>query len=243
VIGIGHNNPPISPIEAAEAKADALCASARNMLYSTLYSVEIVTQAEADAVADLLVRVKHAWFDADKARKAERAPHDAAAREVQGLWKPLLNRLEQADAELSRPLGEWLGRQQAALALAQQKARDEAEAARLTASLELQAADRSNPVEREAAERLLREAKDMEADARQLGRAKASAGGAEGRAAHLRTAWEVMIHDPQAAVMHYWNTRPGDILELVTKLANEDVRRHGIRRIPGCTITQVQRVV
>jgi hypothetical protein len=239
MIGIGHNNPPPSPIEAAEAEADALCASTRNMLYS----VEIVTQAEADAVADLLVMVKHAWFKADKARKAERTPHDAAARQVQRLWKPLLNRLEQAEAELVRPLGEWLGRQQAALALARQKARDEAEAARLTASLELQAADRSNPVEREEAERLLREAKDMEADARRLGRAKASAGGAEGRAAHLHTAWEVTIDDLYTALTHYWNTRSEDIIELLMKLANEDVRRHGIRQIPGYTITQVQRVV
>jgi hypothetical protein len=121
----GHNNPPKDdPFEAFTAHIGDLFEEAKNFLDGEA----IGSDAQADAVSKLLEMLRTAAKDADKARAAEKKPHDDAAKVVQTKWKPLLDKADLAVTTCKRVLAPWLQAKEAAARAAAEVARAAAEA-------------------------------------------------------------------------------------------------------------------
>ena len=86
---IGHNNPPVDPLDAHDLAIRDLAE-----LVSGMTAVE--TQEQADAVEAIAKQCRSQRQAADEARAAEKKPHDDAAKAVQAAWKPLLDRCDKA---------------------------------------------------------------------------------------------------------------------------------------------------
>ena len=82
----GHNNPPPSPLEAAEARIKNL----RDEITFWLDGDPIPNQEVADDITNRLDEVRKAVKQADAERKAEKKPHDDAAKAVDAAWNPII---------------------------------------------------------------------------------------------------------------------------------------------------------
>lgn len=238
VAEIGHNNPPEpTAFEAFHTHIGDLFDEARNFLDGA----GINSEAEAEGVSKLLDLIRTAAKDADKARAAEKKPHDDAAKAVQAKWKPLLDRAEMAVDTCKRALTPWLQKKAAEQAAAAEAARQEAEACAAAAAQAMRQADVTDLTAREAAEALVDDAKRAEADAARAEKARPQATGGA-RATTLRTSYRAEMTDPRAALKHYLSAQPDAIKACLQGLADADVRR-SIRTIPGFTIHTDQTVV
>lgn len=85
------NNAP--PDDSFEQLSEAIADLAREGL-TLIEKGAAKTQDEADRASDLANRLGEFWNKADDARKAEKKPHDDAAKEVQVKWSPILTTAE-----------------------------------------------------------------------------------------------------------------------------------------------------
>lgn len=229
------NAPTDSAVLFAEHVEDLLL-EARNWLDGE----PITTEEQAAAVSSLLNRLRRTAKDADEARKAEKKPHDDAAKAVQAKWTPIISKAELATTTAKQALAPWLkaveDKQRAEAEFARREAdRIAAIAAEAhkTAGSDLQAV--------EDAERLLKAAAAAEKDAARAEKAKAHAKGGE-RAVGLRSVWSPALTDACAALKHYRAERPADLKAWLLEQAERDVRA-GARSIPGFTISEERRAV
>jgi hypothetical protein len=238
---IGANNPP--PFEAISLHVSDLLTEAHNWCDGS----EIETQAQADQVARLIDDFRQAQKAADDARKEEARPFDEAKAAVQAKYAPLLaetkaqtGSIPRALSALKAALTPWLQRlereRQAAARAAQEeadrKAQEAAEAARAARSSDLAA--------QEEAEALVAAAQAVQASADALANARSHAKG-DGRAIGLRKTYRPVMTDRKAALMHYAANRPDDLVALLQRLAEVDVRE-GKRSIPGFDVIEEARV-
>lgn len=241
LIVIGGNNPPeLTPFEIAE--------KAVNEIYDEtvlwLDGQKIDSQELADGVANLLAEIRKAEKLADDTRTAEKAPLDEAVKAIQAKYAPLIadtksmkGKTVLAAQACKAALQPWLDAEDRRLAAEAAAARAEADRKRQEAEAALRASEADNLAEREAAEEQLREARKAEAAANVASRKTATAGGAFGRAVGLRTGWEVVLDDPQAAARHYWTTDRSALDTLLLSLAERDIKA-GKRGIPGVVIVE-----
>ena len=109
-----------------------------------------------------------------------------------------------AIAACKKALQGWLDKVDAELREKARLAREEADAKQLAAQEALRAAQSTDLAAREAAEELVRDAKKAETQANIASRQTATAGGAMGRAASLRTVWVASVEDPIAFGRYAW---------------------------------------
>lgn len=235
---MGANNPPEeSAFAGFEAHINDLFEEAKNFLDGA----GVNSDAEAEGVSKLLDLIRTAAKDADKARAAEKKPHDDAGKAVQAKWKPLLDRAEMAVDACKRALAPWLTRKAEEQRQAAEKARLDAEERAKAAAEAMRSTTLDNLEGREAAEALMKEADRAQADAAKAEKARPQAvGGA--RATTLRSYFTPMLADPKAALVHYVATRPDDVKAFLLGLAKQDVAA-GKRQIPGFDVIEERRVV
>jgi hypothetical protein len=118
---IGANKPP--PVVAMSLHVDDLFSLVSGSTASPVATDE--QEAQLDA---LLNDVRKAANDAEALRKAEKKPHDDAAKAVQAAWKPILDKCDHAAAAIKNALTPYREARQRAKDEAVRKAREEAEA-------------------------------------------------------------------------------------------------------------------
>lgn len=233
---IGHNAPP-DPFDGFSAHIEDLFEQAQQFLDGE----PIATEAQAQDVSRLLNMVRKTSTDAENARKAEKKPHDDAAKAVQAKWKPLLDRLDLAASTAKNALAPFLRKQEEAQRAAAQAAMEEA---RQQAQAAAQAAERVSDTDLagQSSVRILREnAAALEKTATRLGKQKAHAKGGE-RAIGLRSVWTPVLTDACAALRHYRERQPEELKEWLLGQAEKDVRA-GARSIPGFEINEERKAV
>jgi colicin import membrane protein len=229
---MGHNNPPPpTPLEAAKELISLLDVEA-----SAWFDGEpIKNQKQADEVARLIDAARKAKQQFDSDRKAEKKPHDEAAKAVDAKWRPVI-----ADAERILEIAKaaqtpWLiqledekrAREEAARKVAEEKA---AEARRLAQEVD------GSLAAAKARDAAIEEAKRADAAAAYLAQDKAAAKGAGmARAVSLRTTWRSLVEDRRAILNHIAKTDPDSLTAFVEDWAAKKVRA-GARELPGVKI-------
>jgi len=229
---VGHNNPPApTPLEEARETLSMLDGEARNWFDGK----PIENQAQADSVARLIAAARQAKTQFDNARKAEKVPHDKAAKAVDAAWKPVIT-----DAERIVEIGKaaqtpWLMKLEAEKRAAEDAARKEAEAKAAEARRLAAEADGSLAATK-ARDAAIEEAKRAEAAAAKASRDKAGAKGAGMvRAIGLRSNWRSLVEDRRALLNHIATTDPDALTAFVEEWAAKAVRG-GARELPGVNI-------
>lgn len=219
-----HNQPPEVAIF---SQIDDLYEEAKNWADGE----PITSQEMADAITALREGIHEAGKKADALRIEAKRPHDEAAAAVQSLFNPYVQpkkgRVDMAKSALDALLTPWRTRVAAEKAAEAARIAAEAEAARLAAQEAMQASA-GNLAEREAAEELLADAKALEKTARRSEKAATTGLG-------LRTVWEAVLVDEEAAMDWVWGRAKDDVLAVAQRNADELVRS-GVRSVPGFVV-------
>lgn len=222
-------NAPADPAVLFAEEVNDLLLEARNYLDGE----PIANETQAEAVSSLLNRLRRVSKDADEARKAEKKPHDDAAKAVQAKWTPIIGKADLAVTTAKQALAPWLLK-------IEEDQRREAEVARMEAerlaavAAEAHASAAGNLEATEEAERVLKAAGAAQAHAKQAEKARPLAKGGE-RAIGLVDVFTPVLTDPCAALKHYREHQPAALKEWLLDQARADVRA-GKRSIPGFTI-------
>jgi len=226
---IGHNLPPEPFVLITESIEDLLL-EANNHLDGS----EIETEQQEAAVASILTRLRRELNAADDMRKAEKRPHDEAAKAVQAKWAPLLSKgdlaVNAAKAALTKFLRKREDEARAVAEAAAQEARRQAEAA-------ARAAEQARPddLAGQTTVRVLKEsAAAAEKAAEKASKTRVSAKGGE-RAVSLRTSYTAEITDGVAFARWAWEHRRPELLQFLEELADRECR-HGPQNIPGINV-------
>lgn len=246
LIHLGANHPPEpTPFEIAE--------KAVNDVYDEtvlwLDGKPIDSHELSDGVGNLLTAIRKAEALAEATRKAENAAFDAGKAEVQSRYLPLIGDTTKvkgktilAAAACRAALAPWLAAKQHRLDEEARIAREAADALQQAAQEALRASDAADLEKRAAAEALIADAKKADTAANVAGRQTATAGGAIGRSAGLRTVWVATITDPVDAARTAWREAQPEMLEFLQAWADRRVRE-GVRALPGFSITEKRVVV
>jgi hypothetical protein len=229
---IGHNNPPEpTPIEEARETISLLDLEASNWFDGA----PIENQAQADAVAKLLDDARKAEKRFDGERKAEKKPHDDAAKAVDAKWKPILadfGRIVEVAKAAQTP---WLIKLDDEKRAREDAARKEADEKAAAALKLAQEADGSLAAAK-ARDAAIEDAKRAEQAAVRAANDKAAAKGAGmARSVSLRTTWRSDVQDRRAILNHIAKTAPDDLTAFVEEWAAKAVRA-GARELPGVRI-------
>lgn len=237
---LGGNNPPEpTPFDMSKQAIEDLYIEAGQWLDGE----PVTTQAQADAINTLKAAIKAAKAEAEERRETEIKPHQVTVAEIQSRYNELIGKNktvtglaikaeEACNAALKPYLLELDRRQQEAARLA----REEAERKQQIASSAMQQRVAANLAQRDEAERLVKEAKKAEDDARKAEGLKAHARG-EGRATGLRTVYSAVMIDPREAAAWVWKERNADLIAWVQEQADKAVRA-GARTIQGFTVIE-----
>ncbi len=226
---IGHNTPP-DPLAAFSLHIDDLFEQAQQFLDGTA----IESEAQAEDVSRILNMVRKAAKDADEARKAEKKPHDDAAKAVQTRWKPILEKADLAAETAKNALAAFLMKKEAAQRAAAEAARQEA-ARQAEAAAQAAAVVSNTDLAGLTTVRVLQEnAAELTKKAERLDKKPIQARGGE-RAVSLRTSYRAEITDPVAFGKWLWEHRRADYLEWLEDVARRECR-HGSRGIPGVQV-------
>lgn len=218
----GHNNPP----------ADVAFSMSIDELFSTLSDSlaggEVTTDEQEAAIDALKDEFLKASQDADKARAAEKKPHDDAAKAVQTKWKPIIDKATRGKLECVAAITPYRAAKQKAKDEAARIAREDAEAKAKAAQEALRAADDLEA--KFAAEEALKQADKLAKAANRLDRAPTG----------LRTYWSATITDRKAALLYYLARNPEAFEDLIQSLADHDAR-NGRPAVPGITYNEEKR--
>lgn len=202
----GHNNPP------ADAAFGLMIDDLFTLLSDTLAGGDVTTDEQEAAIDAILDDFRTAGKDADKARVAEKKPHDDAAKAVQVKWKPIIDKADAGAGACKAALTPYRTAKQAAKDKAAREAREEAEARQKAAQDALKASDDLEA--RFEAEQQIEAAAKLVAVANKIDRS----------ATGLRTFYEAEITDRKAALLHYIARAPERFEALIQQLADEDAR-------------------
>ena len=193
----------------------------------------ITTEQQHDAVTKLYDGLHDAGKRADELRKDEKKPLDDEIKAIQDRYNPYIQP-KKGKVDLGKAaLGDMLAKWRAAVA---KKKEDEARKAREEAdrkAAEAQAAIRAssgNLAEREAAEAMLKEAKQADRFAKRQDKAATTGTG-------LRSVWVATPTDWEAGLDWAYGRDYVRFRELVQQMANEAVRT-GARSVPGFVVTE-----
>ncbi len=237
-LGIGGNNPPLTPFEAIKLHIDDLYDEAKGFLDGE----PITTQGQADAVTQLLEMIREATATADDLRKTENKPFDDGKAEVQARFAPLISDTKAvrgktvlAAEACKAALQPWRVKVAAEKEAAAKLLRDEADAKAKAAAEALRATEATDLAAREAAEALVFDAKVA---AMAANRAQTAAGKGNG----LRDNFQPVMTDPVLAARWAWDRHRTEMEGFILSLAKGDVLA-GSRALPGFEITNERRAV
>jgi hypothetical protein len=224
----GGNQPPA--FDAHKANIDDL----RTEATVWLDGAQVTTPEEAKGIDTLIKLARSARDEADKARAAEKKPHDDAAKAVQAKWKPLVDSAQRILDVCLEKVGSWR------VAEARRK---EAEAARIRAAAE---AERQAEIEatraasgnleaREEADQLSVSAKAAEKLASKAEKAANTGNG-------LRTVKRLVVTDARALAGWLWTHRREDAEAAHAEIAQRIFRNNG-PAIAGTEIVTEQKAV
>ena len=236
---IGHNNPPeLTAFDALKANIDDLFDEAKLWMDGE----PVTTQEQADNLNTLESRIRDAAKAAEAERKREAKPFDDGKKAVQERYNPLVQKgkgkTDQAIECIKAALKPYLIEKERLQREAAAKAREEAEQKQREAMEAMQKRDAANLEQSLAAEKLVEEAKQAEANANRAEKQKAHAKG-EGRATSLRKVWRAQMTDKREAAKWVMHDHPEDFLAFVQTKADQTVRA-GTRSIPGFNIVEDQ---
>lgn len=224
-VAIGDNKPPeLTPFEQVAADIGDLYEEAKGWLDGQ----PISTLGQAEEVGKLRDMLRDAGKRAEELRKTEAKPFDDGKAEVQARYNPLIQKdrgaVDVAIQTANRALAPYLKKiddDQRAEALRQRAEADRiANEARDAAQLAAQSGD---IVDREAAEKLLTDAKDAVKDMKAAERAKPQVAGLS-KAIGMKTVYHPELVDPSAAIAHYRQAQPAALKEWMIDQARKDVR-------------------
>ena len=195
---IGHNSQNAEPHELIQGKINDLVDSARKWLAEI--GGKIATQDHADKACNYSEEFAKLEKTADKARVAEKEPHDEAAKAVQTKWKPIVDTAAEKKV--------WMKKAFEVYAIAERKRLAE-EAARKAEE------------ERKAAEEARAQGQEPEPAAAVQEPIKVNAGTA-GRRVALKTRTVYVVTDVKtfAAELAGMNQPPAEFVETLRKIAN-----------------------
>lgn len=250
VATIGDNGGPAIDPTPSPASWTALKAHMDDLLEQVrgITGVEITEQAMADQAGQLLRDLQQVAADAEKARVAEKAPYDAAIKEIQDRFNeyiaPIKNKVpgsvSKAELALKNQIGAWLRKLDDERREREAAAREAAEKAEAEARAAHQAAIQSNDLDQiDAAEELLSVADDAARTLKAVEQSKAQVRSEGHRAIGLRSTWKAVRIEGEGgkALSHYARTQPARVIEFIQTLADEEVRR-GAREIPGFNVIE-----
>jgi hypothetical protein len=232
---VGHNHPPedgSTEFDLVKTEIEDLFMEAKNWCDGEA----IADQATHDVIEKLYDSLHAAGVKAEKLRVTEKEPFDTAIAEIQARFAPLIadnkstkGKVTLGKQELSKLLTPWRTKVAAVKAAEAKRIADEAEAARRTAQEAIRSSS-GNLAEREAAEELLADAKKLEKTATRTWKAATTGTG-------LRTVWDTVLVDEDAAMEWCWARAKDEILAVALKNAEEQVRA-GVRSVPGFTVVE-----
>lgn len=232
--GPGHNNPPAepTPFDLLKQEIEDLYDTAKDFCDGE----PIDSEAMASVITELHDRIHECGKRAEALRVDEKKPLDDQIAEIQAKFHPLIGNTKagkgkvilakEACQSLLTPWRQKVAAEKAAEARRQQ---EEAEAARQLAAKAMQASA-GNLAEREAAEELLADAKALEKTARRSEKAATTGLG-------LRTVWEAVLVDEEAAMDWLWARAKDEVLAVAQRNADELVRS-GVRQVPGFRVEE-----
>lgn len=240
--GIGDNNPPPpTPFEAVQQEILDLYDEAKNWCDGE----PITTPGQAESVGKLRDLIRAAEKRAEELRVELVKPLDAAKKEVQDRFNPLIQKdkgkTALAKAACNKALAPYLKKlddeqRQRSIELANlaaQRAEEAQAAARV-------AAQTGNLEHMEKAEELIDAAKDTAKVAKLADQAKPQVAGLN-KAIGMRSIWRAEMNDPGKALAHYRATKPGELKEWLREMARKDVaagKHYPADAIPGFTIIE-----
>lgn len=229
---IGHNNPPEpTPLEQAREALSLLDVEASAWFDGT----PIENERQAEDVARLLDAARKAEKQFDGHRKAEKQPHDDAAKAVDAAWKPVITDAKRIVEIAKAAQTTWLIKLDNEKRAREEAARKEAEAKAAEARRLAEQNDGSLTAAK-ARDAAIEEAKRAEAIAARAAHDKAKAKGAGmTRAIGLRTTWRSEVQEHRVLLNHIAKSAPGDLTAFVEEWAARAVRG-GARELPGVRI-------
>lgn len=230
---IGHNTP--EPFVLFSESIEDLLLEAENFLDGK----PIETEEQEKAVSSILTRLRREANAADDARKAEKKPHDEAAKAVQAKWNPLLEKADLAVNTAKSAITKYLLKKQEEQRAVAAAKRKEAEDAAAAAARFSQQADPDNLAARRTAVAAQEVAASLTKDADKADKQRAQARGGE-RAVGLRTIYRTELTDPLAFGRWAWANRNDEYLTFLEGLAERE-GRHGAKGIPGIIVHTEQK--
>ena len=235
VAASGHNGGPPLDDEPATSPFDAIKQEIEDLFDEAKHWADgeaVADQATHDQIEKLRDGIHEAGKRADALRVEEKKPLDDQVKAIQDRFNPLIQpkrgKVDMAKSVLDSLLTPWRTKVAAEKAEEAAKAAAEAEAARLAAQEAIRASS-GNLAEREAAEELLADAKQLEKTAKRADKAATVGTG-------LRTVWSAKLVDEDAAMEWCWARAKDEILAVAQRNADEQVRA-GVRQIPGFVVS------
>ena len=218
----GSNNPP------ADAAFALHIDELFTLLSDTLAGGEVDSDEKEAAIDGLLDDFHKAWKDADKERAAQKKPHDDAAKAVQALWKPIIDKADTGKRACSEAITPYRTAKQRAKEEGARKAREEAEAIERAAQ---EALRQSDDLEAKFnAEHELEQAKKLAAVANKIDRAPTG----------LRTRYIHRIINRRELLLHVVERYPEDLADMLNEFVRQKVAG-GLREMPGVEIIEEKR--
>lgn len=237
---IGHNMPPEpAPFDLSKDEIDGLVLEAKNWLDGQ----PVRSQAEADAIGQLIDLLRKAVNTADERRVEENRPFDEGKAKVQEKYAPLIADTKKVKGSAIRALEACKGALTPWLQKLEDEKRDAAEGLRREAEEKariaqeaVRAASGADFATKDDAEVLLQEAKKAEAIAKKAERKPVAAFGGS-RAIGLRTSWNAVLTGPVQAARWAWEHKRPEMEEFLLQLAQREVTT-GTRSIPGFDVIE-----
>ena len=216
-----HNNPPVGA-ELFQERFDSFIDEAG--------SFESIDENNSSTVRDCIGSGSALLKEMEAQRKTDKKPHQDAAKAVDASYKPFTEQLDGAIRKLKATLSNWLKEQER---IAREKAEAEARALREAEEAKRKAeeqADEEDPFLAATAEpapepdltAAAEKARLAEMQAQAASRVQSSSGGF--RATGLKTKRKAKINDFGALAAHYVERNNTDLLALLERLANADIR-------------------
>jgi hypothetical protein len=202
----GGNAPPVFDAHSANI------ADLREEAKVWLDGAQVTTAEEAEGIDTLIKLARSARDEADKARIAEKKPHDDAAKAVQAKWKPLVDTAQRVLDVCLEKIGAWRIAEANRLEAAAALARAEAEAERQS-EIEATRAAAGNLEAREQADQLAESAKTADKLATKAEKAATTGLG-------LRNVKRLVVTDTRALAGWLWKHRREE-----TEAAHEAIAR------------------
>lgn len=225
-----HNQPPEDPFDTLVQELDDLYSTAKDFCDGE----PINSDEMAAVITELHDRIHECGKRAEALRVDEKKPLDDKIAAIQARFHPLIGNTKAGKGKVilakeacQSLLTPWRNRIAAEKAAEARRQQEEAEAARLAAQEAMQASA-GNLAEREAAEELLADAKALEKTARRSEKAATTGLG-------LRTVWEAVLVDEEAAMDWLWARAKDEVLAVAQRNADELVRS-GARSVPGFVV-------